>query len=71
MTAALIVCYAIASLHLAIATLANASRVTLAHVAAAIGIAVAWPVVAVWSTSSTLLRLARRATRRTRSRGMR
>lgn len=71
MTTALIVCYAIASLHLAIAALANATRVTLAHVAAAIGIAAAWPAVAVWSTSSTLLRLARRATRRTRSRGMR
>lgn len=71
MTAALLVCYAIASVHLAIATLANASRVTLAHVAASVGIAVAWPAVAVWSTVSTLLRLARRATRRTRSRGMR
>ena len=47
MTAALLVCYAIASVHLAIATLTNASRVTLAHVAAAIGIALAWPVVAV------------------------
>ena len=71
MTAALLVCYAIASVHLAIATLTNASRVTLAHVAASVGIAVAWPAVAVWSTVSTLLRLARRATRRTRSRGMR
>lgn len=71
MTASLLVCYAIASVHLAIATLANASRVTLAHVAAAIGIAVAWPAVAVWSTGSTLLALAHRATRRTRSRGMR
>ena len=71
MSAALLVCYAIASVHLAIATLANASRVTLAHVAAAAGIAVAWPAVAVWSTCATLLAFARRATRRTRSRGLR
>ena len=71
MTTALIVCYAIASLHLAIATLTGAARVTLAHVAAAVGIALAWPAVAVWSTGATLLALGRRATRRTRSRGMR
>lgn len=71
MTVALIICYAIASVHLAIATLANASRVTLAHVAAAVGIAAAWPAVAAWSTCATLLALARRATRRTRSRGLR
>ena len=44
MTAALIVCYAIASVNL---------------------------VVAMWSTYATFLALARRATRRTRSRGLR
>lgn len=44
MTAALIVCCAIASINLA---------------------------VAMWSTGATLLALARRATRRTRSRGLR
>ncbi len=71
MTICLLICYAIASVHLAIATLANASRVTLAHVAAAVGIAVAWPAVAMWSTCATLLALARRAARRTRSRGLR
>ena len=71
MTSVMIVCYAIASVHLAIATLANASRVTLAHVAAAIGLALSWPVVAVWSTGATLLALGRRAARRTRSRGLR
>jgi len=70
-TICLLICYAIASVHLAIATLANASRITLAHVAAAIGIAVAWPAVAAWSTGATIIALARRATRRKRSRGMR
>ena len=44
MTAALIVCYAIASVNL---------------------------VVAMWSTGATIIALARRATRRKRSRGMR